>query len=378
MWIRAEIKKRAWNGLKNYYWYAVLCGILLGLLGSLSIIPWLIGAGLLKVCICLSPITPFLGYIIDGIYADILEVGEINYYLRSIKDRSSAPVSTIFSGFKSGYYGNSAKILIFRNIFQFLWSLLFVFPGIVKSYEYRMIPYLVADFPEKGQDEVFAISKQMMTGNKWKVFVFDLSFIGWHILSILTLGLGLIFILPYYNAACTELYLAFREEYMGIPRGNSQNGGHPGISEGNHVIYQPQNQRMLPGNGQMYMDDDDSPTVDIQNYGMNAGPAYGMPVLVGIQGEYAGAVIPIEPGQRLIVGRDSTRCNVILSSPQVSRLHMTVEYTGNKFIVVDHSTYGTFDLERGQLPKEQSMNVPAGVRLRLGNGDEVFQLELRS
>ena len=103
-----------------------------------------------------------------------------------------------------------------------------------------------------------------------------------------------------------------------------------------------------------------------------------MPVLVGIQGEYAGAVIPIEPGQRLIVGRDSTRCNVILSSPQVSRLHMTVEYTGNKFIVVDHSTYGTFDLERGQLPKEQSMNVPAGVRLRLGNGDEVFQLELRS
>ena len=120
--------------------------------------------------------------------------------------------------------------------------------------------------------------------------------------------------------------------------------------------------------------------VDIQNYGMNAGPAYGMPVLVGIQGEYAGAVIPIEPGQRLIVGRDSTRCNVILSSPQVSRLHMTVEYTGNTFvfIVVDHSTYGTFDLERGQLPKEQSMNVPAGVRLRLGNGDEVFQLELRS
>ena len=211
MWIRAEIKKRAWNGLKNYYWYAVLCGILLGLLGSLSIIPWLIGAGLLKVCICLSPITPFLGYIIDGIYADILEVGEINYYLRSIKDRSSAPVSTIFSGFKSGYYGNSAKILIFRNIFQFLWSLLFVFPGIVKSYEYRMIPYILEENPGIDKEEAFARSRTMMSGNRWKAFVLDLSFLGWYILNGMTLGiLGIFYVNPYVNQTNAALYLKLK------------------------------------------------------------------------------------------------------------------------------------------------------------------------
>lgn len=378
MWTRAEVKKRAWDGLKIYYWKAVVCGILFVLLSFLSIIPYILGFIFFALLPCLYVVSPFLGCIVNGIYANILEVGKNKFYLQSIKEERSATIPTIFSGFDSGFYGNSAKILIFRNVFLALWSLLLIFPGIIKYYEYRMIPYLIADFPEKGMDEVFTTSKKMMTGNKLRVLLFDLSFVGWYILALLPAGLGLIFVIPYYEAACTELYLAFREEYMGIPREGGQNGIYPGIPAGNHVVYQPQNQKMLPGYGQMNMDDDDSPTVDIQNYGMNPGAAYGTPVLVGLQGEYAGAVIPIEPGQRLIVGRDSTRCNVILSSPQVSRLHMTVEYTGNKFIVVDHSTYGTFDLDRGQLPKEQSMNVPAGVRLRLGNGDEVFQLELRS
>lgn len=57
---------------------------------------------------------------------------------------------------------------------------------------------------------------------------------------------------------------------------------------------------------------------------------------------------------------------------------MTVEYVDGKFIVVDYSTYGTHDLNQGQLPKETSVSVPAGTTLRLGNGDEVFRLELRS
>ncbi|MCI8742937.1 MAG: DUF975 family protein [Lachnospiraceae bacterium] len=368
MWSRPEVKKRAWNGLKPYYWKAVLCGFLLGLLGTLSILPYALAAVLFAVCVCIAPLAPFASCIVNGIYSNILDVGERNFYLRSIQDGAPAPVSTIFSGFKSGYYGTSAKILIFRNIFQSLWSLLFVIPGIVKGYEYRMIPYLIAEYPEKGQDEIFGMSKQMMTGNKMKVFVFDLSFTGWVILAMIPAGLGIPFLLPYYSAACTELYLALKEECLGIPRSSGGSG---------HVVYQPESQKLLsPGN--YNYDDDDAPTVDI-NYNA-AQPAqiqaYGRPMLVGIQGEYAGATIPIEPGQKLIVGRDSSRCNVILASPQVSRLHMTVEYAGNKFIVVDYSSYGTFDVERGQLPKETSVTVAPGTTLRLGNGNDTFRLDL--
>jgi hypothetical protein len=92
-------------------------------------------------------------------------------------------------------------------LFTFLWSLLFIIPGIVKSYEYRMIPYLVADNPNLTYKEAFAESRRMMQGNKWRTFVLDLSFIGWHLLSALTLGiLELFFVHPYQNLANAALY----------------------------------------------------------------------------------------------------------------------------------------------------------------------------
>lgn len=387
MWTITEVKKRAWGGLKNYYWKAVALDFIVGFMSGLSVIPCALAIGIVFVCPCLSPISPFISMIVTGFYTNIIGVGGIKYFLHSIRNGESGPISMVFSGFSTGHYGNSAKILTFRNIFQFLWSLLFCIPGIIKSYEYWAIPYLIADYPEKTQDEIFSLSKQMTTGNKWRIFVFQLSLIGWSLLGMVTFGLAFFFISPYLDAAFTELYLAIREERLGIPRDAAQNGGSGSgngynsnyIGSSDHVVYQPQNQNLLPQNG---MVDDDAPTADIYGgsnpvYGGSA-QAFGRPTLVGVQGEYAGASIPIEPGQKLIVGRDATRCNVILSSPQVSRLHMTVEYVDGKFIVVDYSTYGTHDLNQGQLPKETSVSVPAGTTLRLGNGDEVFRLELRS
>jgi len=382
MWTIGDVGKRAWNGLKNYGLFAAICVILVSLLGILSVIPYVLGAFLLAVCICLAPISPFLSCIVNGAYTDILGVGMINFFIRSTKQGRPVPLSTIFSGFKTGHYSDSAKILIFRNIFQFLWTLLFFVPGVIKWYEYRMIPYLIADYPEKGQDEVFRLSKQMMMGNKLKAFGCDLLF--GLICSIVMIPFGLLYaLLPnevvavlavvlmalvslafsvYYNAFYAELYLVL-------------NGNQPVVSGGSsHVVYQPENQALLQD---VMGNDDDARTVDINSDAFHSTPAYGRPVLVGIQGEYAGASIPLEPGQKLVVGRDSSKCNVVLSSLQVSRLHMTVEFVNGKFIVVDYSSYGTFDLEQGRLPKEKSVNVAPGTSLRLGNGDDVFKLELR-
>ena len=102
-----------------------------------------------------------------------------------------------------------------KGLFQFLWSLLFVIPGIIKAYEYRMIPYILSENPEISRERVFEISKKMMMGNKWNTFVLDLSFLGWEILSGLTIGiLGIFYVNPYVQSTNAELYAYLREDAL--------------------------------------------------------------------------------------------------------------------------------------------------------------------
>ena len=85
----------------------------------------------------------------------------------------------ILDGFRSGHYGNIVLTMFLRDLYIVLWTLLFIVPGIVKSYEYMMVPYILAENPGMDQKEVFQISREMMNGQKWNAFVLDLSFIGW-------------------------------------------------------------------------------------------------------------------------------------------------------------------------------------------------------
>ena len=133
-----------------------------------------------------------------------LEVGARRFYYKNLNE--AAEVKEVAYAFDHSYK-NVVKILFFRNLYTFLWGLLFVIPGIVKSYEYMMIPYLLAENPELTQEQAFALSKQMMTGNKWSAFVLDLSFIGWDILSGCTLGiLGIFYVEPYRQQTYAALY----------------------------------------------------------------------------------------------------------------------------------------------------------------------------
>ena len=70
-------------------------------------------------------------------------------------------------------------------------------PGIIKSYAYRMVPYILADNPKMDAMEAIALSRKMMDGQKWNTFVLDLSFLGWYLLGILALGIGTLFVHPY-------------------------------------------------------------------------------------------------------------------------------------------------------------------------------------
>ena len=142
--------------------------------------------------------------VIDAFVINPLEIGIRRFGLANLN--AKAEVKEIGFGYDHNYK-NGVKTMFFRDLYTFLWSLLFIIPGIVKSYEYRMIPYLLADHPDMTSEQAFAESKRMMTGQKWNAFVLDLSFIGWDILSILTLGmLSIFYVEPYKFMTKAALY----------------------------------------------------------------------------------------------------------------------------------------------------------------------------
>ena len=105
------------------------------------------------------------------------------------------------------HYKNVVKTAFLRDLFIWLWSLLFIIPGIIKSYEYRLVPYIVSENPNINYKDALAESKKLMQGNKWKSFVLDLSFIGWDILSLMTWGfLDIFFVGPYKASTDAALY----------------------------------------------------------------------------------------------------------------------------------------------------------------------------
>ena len=104
--------------------------------------------------------------------------------------------------------------MFLRDLFVALWTLLFIIPGIVKMYAYSLVPYILAENPEMSGTEAIKLSNEMMKGHKWKAFVLDLSFLGWLLLSVLTLGLvGIFFANPYVYATDAELYKAIKADY---------------------------------------------------------------------------------------------------------------------------------------------------------------------
>ena len=132
------------------------------------------------------------------------------FFVNAVEDQEAGLGDVLYS-FKNGY-GHIGGIMFVRTVFICLWSVLLIIPGIVKMYEYMMVPFILAENPDMSRKEVFALSKKMMTGNKWKAFVLDLSFLGWSILGGITLGiLNVLFVAPYQNLTKAELYQTLKD-----------------------------------------------------------------------------------------------------------------------------------------------------------------------
>ena len=176
---RLELKTRAKQILTNNYWLIVGTVFLYTLLVSaVSGIPTVGTAAIF-----------FIQPIMLGLYCNLV----------AFSDGQKPQIGDMFTeGFNSKYYLRRVGGMAWMSLFIFLWSLLFIIPGIIKAYSYTMTPYILAKYPEIPAKEALKLSMKIMNGRKMEFFILQLSFVGWAILSGLTFGLLAIFyVVPY-------------------------------------------------------------------------------------------------------------------------------------------------------------------------------------
>lgn len=249
MWTRSLLKENAKNALRGRYWACFLACLVVSLLGGLDelrlnflldadeqfsfsahygrgwhfdlgyspfawfSLPFLLLGALLAVALAVG----FAAFV-----SGPLSVGFRRYMMENRFGYS--PFETIFSVFR-GPYLNVVKGVFFTDLRILGWSLLFVIPGIYKSYQYFMVPYLLAENPYMTPQRARELSAAMTEGEKWNIFVLQLSFIGWHLVAALAAGfvtlgafsgLGSYFVQPYCQATYAELYAALRAKAFAL------------------------------------------------------------------------------------------------------------------------------------------------------------------
>lgn len=239
MWSRKQLKDKAQSALRQNYWKAVLVCLVLIVMGSsgttsfnfntqteeptsldwdvysnykygygIDNTDWMWSVGTIFVVLALFIIIFILvlalALVFSAFIGNPLDLGARKFLVKNLNEK--AEVKEVAYAFDSNYK-NIVKVLFFRDLYLILWFMLFIIPGVVKAYEYFMIPYLLTENPNLTKEEAFALSKQMMKGQKWKTFVLNLSFVGWDLLSACTLGiLNIFYVAPYRNLTFAALF----------------------------------------------------------------------------------------------------------------------------------------------------------------------------
>lgn len=212
-----DYRAAARNALSGRWPIAVLTGLVAALLGGLQsritfqlqgdsqeqLIDTLYqlsptAASMVLSAIGVIGVLAFAYWVVSIVLGSVVNLGYVRFNLNLVDGRP-AQLSDLFSCF--GQLGGAIVLRLLTSLFVLLWSLLLVIPGIVAAYRYAAAPYIMAEDPNCGAMEALNRSKAMMDGHKMDLFLLDLSFIGWYILSAFTLGLGSLLLNPYTNAA---------------------------------------------------------------------------------------------------------------------------------------------------------------------------------
>lgn len=172
-------------------------------LDELQIAMFAVMASVLTVIMAIS----IIRFIVSG----ATTLGYAKFNLKLV-DGEPAAFATLFSGYKR--FGTGLAMQLLRAIYTLLWTLLFIIPGIMACYSYAMTPYILADHPELSANDAIRRSKEIMYGNRWRLFCMQFSFIGWSLVcALFTLGIGYLWLMPYIEAANA----AFYREINGVP-----------------------------------------------------------------------------------------------------------------------------------------------------------------
>ena len=198
MWNKDELKIRGKEVFLRNYWPTVVVMIVAAAVTAL-------GAGIEKKW-DVAGVTVGVMILLTG----PLAVGTARFALNNREGRGN--IEDLAIAYKQNF-GNVIVTMLLYHLFIALWAMLLVVPGIVKAYEYRMVPYILAENPDIDWHDAFALSKEMMNGQKMDAFMLDLSFIGWWLLTAMTGGvLGVFWTNPYYQQTCAEPYVTLRDQ----------------------------------------------------------------------------------------------------------------------------------------------------------------------
>lgn len=230
MWNRQELKARGKDAFKRNYWPCVGVAFILGILTASSgssarggsdngeslknvfqnasdSMGISVGA-LIGIIVGIIGIGLVIGLVVSWFVKNPFEVGCRSFFLKNTME--NATFGCVMDGFR-GNYGRVVVTMLLRDLLIFAGTLLFVIPGIILTYSFRMVPYILAENPNVEATEALKMSREMMQGNKWNAFVLDLSFFGWILLTICTCGiLGIFYVNPYIYATDAELYQAIK------------------------------------------------------------------------------------------------------------------------------------------------------------------------
>ena len=237
MKLASDFRKQAKEALRGKWFIALIAGIIASLLGGLNgmgstgvnfggsssseggsgtVVPPAGGGDvnvsdemleILGIFLIIFGVIMVVAIIMSFVYMIIggaVGIGYSNFNL-DIVDGRKAKIGTIFNSFDQWKTGFVARLLC--AIYTALWSMLFLIPGIIASYSYSMVHFVMAENPEMSANEAIRESKRLMQGNKWRFFCLQLSFLGWELLAIFfTAGIGLLWVVPYQQAAYAAFY----------------------------------------------------------------------------------------------------------------------------------------------------------------------------
>lgn len=238
MWTREQLKSNAKVNFKRNYWPCVGVAFIMAVIEAIGAANsarsgsgqtgtdsdfvesagGYISPGLVTTILAVGIAVMIFAALLNIFVGNVLRIGANRFFIQNRVEMPRAGM--VLDGFRSGHYGNIVLTMFLKNLYVALWTLLLVIPGIIKELEYLMVPYILAENPGMNNKEAFAISKRMMDGEKWNVFVLELSFIGWYLLAGITCGLaGIFYVNPYVEATMAELYAynkgkAFHEGYI--------------------------------------------------------------------------------------------------------------------------------------------------------------------